>query len=366
MLGLKTRTTKLPDHAPPPPAGPPAGAAGPRHDPKVIVALRRFAISISVLNILGYTVLGFEQPWVWPLIAVAYAYLLETGLEAIGARLDGRTPRFLGGGLRGYMEFLLPAHITALAVNMLSYPSDKVLVMLFGVSVAIGAKWVLRAPVRGRLRHFMNPSNFGIAAILVLYPWASIAPPYQFTEYTHAPFDQIIPAIIIVAGTMINAKLTGRMWLIFGWLLFFGAQAVVRGLLFDTAILGALSMMGGTAFVLFTNYMISDPGTTPSRKFPQFAFGAGVAVAYGFLTGAHIAYGLFFATATVCLIRGVYLWSLYLIERSHAQAAAAPTPAAPALEIPVARPEPARNGASVPEPVLNGATPSHNGAGAMA
>ncbi|MFF2663014.1 enediyne biosynthesis protein, partial [Kitasatospora sp. NPDC058032] len=40
--------------------------AAPRHDVKVTTALRRFAISISILNIAGYTFLGFEQPWLWP------------------------------------------------------------------------------------------------------------------------------------------------------------------------------------------------------------------------------------------------------------------------------------------------------------
>ena len=33
----------------------------PRHDPKVIIALRNFAISITVFNILGFTVLGFPS-----------------------------------------------------------------------------------------------------------------------------------------------------------------------------------------------------------------------------------------------------------------------------------------------------------------
>jgi enediyne biosynthesis protein E5 len=294
-------------------------AAPPRHDPKVVTALKRFAISISIFNIIGYTVLGFEQPWLWPLLAVGTAYVLDLGLEFLGARVEGRPVRFLGGGPRGVMEFLYPAHITALAVNMLTYPNDQLLVMLFGITVGVGAKWVLRAPVRGRLRHYMNPSNLGIAVVLLVFPWASIAPPYHFTENVHGPIDWLIPVIIIVTGTLLNAKLTGRMWLITGWLSFFALQAVVRGWLFDTAVLGALGMMTGVAFVLFTNYMVTDPGTTPSRPLSQFAFGAGVALTYGVLTAAHIAYGLFFATALVCLARGAFLWSLHIVEKARVQ-----------------------------------------------
>ncbi|MGW2210796.1 enediyne biosynthesis protein [Streptomyces sp. NPDC001781] len=295
----------------------------PRHNPKVVTALRRFAISISVLNIFGYTVLGFEQPWTWPLIALATAYSLEIVLEIIGARAENRTARFRGNGPRGVMEFLYPAHITALAVNMLSYVNDIVWVMMFGVIVAVGTKWVLRAPVKGRMRHFMNPSNFGIAVILVLFPWASIAPPYQFTEYLDGGFDWLVPAIILSLGTMLNAKLTERMWLILAWLGGFALQAIVRGLLFDTSIPAGLAMMTGVAFVLFTNYMITDPGTTPSSKWGQIAFGSGVAALYGVVTALGIAYGLFFATALACGIRGTFLWTADIVARKRAEEALA-------------------------------------------
>ncbi|MBA9005603.1 MULTISPECIES: enediyne biosynthesis protein [Thermomonospora] len=292
---------------------------GKHHDPKVVKALRNFAISMSVFNILGYTVFGFEQPWLWPFIALATGYSTEIVLEAVGARVEGRAPRYRGGGFRGLVEFLYPAHITSLAMNMLIYVNDQVWVMVFGVVVAVGTKWVLRAPVRGRMRHYMNPSNFGITVILLVFPWASIAPPYHFTEHVGGPVDWIIPAVILAAGTMLNAKLTGRTWLIMGWVSFYVVQAVFRGIVLDTSIPAALIMMTGVAFVLYTNYMVTDPGTTPSKPASQFAFGAGVAVIYGLLTGMSIAYGLFFATAAVCLIRGVFLWSLHFVDRAREQ-----------------------------------------------
>ncbi|WP_089158390.1 enediyne biosynthesis protein [Micromonospora sp. NBS 11-29] len=290
-------------------------------DPRVI-ALRNFAISISVLNVLGYAVLGFEQAPLWPVAAVLTAYLTEITLEIVGARGEGRAPRFTGRGVRGVVEFLYPAHITALAVNMLLYANDRILVTLFGVVVAISGKWLLRAPVNGKLRHFMNPSNFGISVVLLLFPWVSIAPPYQFTEYLSGWVDWVLVVVIVSLGTLLNAKLTGRMWLIGSWLLVFAAQAVFRGLVLDTAIPGALGTMTGVAFVLFTNYMVTDPGTTPSRPASQVAFGGGVAVVYGILTGASVVYGLFFATAIVCLVRGAFLWSLHLSRRDRRERSA--------------------------------------------
>lgn len=81
----------------------------PRHDPKIVTALRRFAISITVLNIAGYTVLGFEQPWLWPFIAVTVAYCVETVLEFIGARVEERRPRYAGGGTKGSWSSCTPA-----------------------------------------------------------------------------------------------------------------------------------------------------------------------------------------------------------------------------------------------------------------
>jgi drug/metabolite transporter superfamily protein YnfA len=202
---------------------------------------------------------------------------------------------------------------------MLLYVNDQIWVMLFGITVAVGAKWVLRAPVRGRLRHYMNPSNLGIATVLLTFGWASIAPPYHFTENLHGWTDWIIPVAIITLGTMLNAKLTGRMWLIMAWVGVFVIQSVVRGIMLDTSIPGALAPMTGVAFVLFTNYMITDPGTSPSKPASQMAFGGGVAVVYAFFTGAGIAYGLFFATATVCLIRGGFLWALHIANKVREQ-----------------------------------------------
>ncbi|HTJ38378.1 MAG TPA: enediyne biosynthesis protein [Dactylosporangium sp.] len=310
-------------------------------DPRVI-ALRNFAISITVFNIVGYSFLGFEQPALWPIVAVLTAYATDMALEVIGARGEDRPPRFLGRGVRGVVEFLYPAHITALAVNMLLYVNDRIGVMLFGVIVAISGKWLLRAPVNGRLRHFMNPSNFGISVVLLLFHWVAIAPPYHFTENLHGWADWIIPVVIVIGGTMLNGKLTKRMWLIAGWLSVFVVQAVVRGLILHTAIPGALAIMTGAAFILFTNYMVTDPGTTPTRPLSQFAFGGGVAAVYAALTGASIVYGLFFATAIVCGIRGAFLWSLHIAREQERRRAEAARPAPAAVEAGKApAPEPA-------------------------
>ena len=295
-------------------------------DPRYL-ALRNFAISISVFNAFGYTLLGFEQAWLWPILAVVTAYTTEIVFELISAWAQERRPRFLGNGPRGVYEFLLPAHITALAVNMLLYANNQFWPVCFGVVVAVAQKHVLQAPIAGKMRHFMNPSNLGIATTLIVFgSWVSISPPYMFTEWANSYFKFMVPLVILTAGTVINATLTKRVPLIVGWLGAFAIQAFVRHWLWGVQLNTALSVMTGVAFVLFTNYMITDPGTTPSKARAQFMFGSSVAFVYAVLMELNIVYTLFFATAIVCGGRGLGWWAAYLLKKRRQQRSATVIP----------------------------------------
>jgi len=291
-------------------------------DPRYL-ALRNFAISMSIFNIIGYTILGFEQPWTWPLFAVAVGYTAEIAIELIAAWAEDRRPAFLGNGAWGMYTFLLPTHITALAANMLLYANNRFWPIAFAVVVAIGQKAVFRAPIKGRMRHFLNPSNFGITVTLLLFSWVNIAPPYHFTENVPDVVRLMVPVIIITAGTVLNSVLTKKVLLIMGWVGGFVIQAVIRHFVWDVALWAALGPMTGVAFVLFTNYMITDPGTTPSSGRAQFMFGASVATVYGVLMVFNVVYTLFFAVTLVCIGRGAMWWGKWLLERRREQLAAA-------------------------------------------
>jgi hypothetical protein len=291
------------------------GQAKPQRDPRYL-ALRNFAISISVFNIFGYTLLGFEQPWLWPFLALATAYVTDIGLEIISARAQHRPTRFSGNGVRGVMEYLLPAHITALACNMLLYANNQFWPVMLAVVVAISQKHFLLAPIKGKLRHFMNPSNLGISAtLLLLGSWVSIAPPYQFTEWANTYFKFMVPIIILTAGTVINAMLTKKIPLIVGWLGGFMIQSFLRHWFWHVQLNTALGVMTGVAFVLFTNYMITDPGTTPVKGRAQFMFGSSIAFVYGALMYFNVVYTLFFAVSIVCGCRGIGWWIAHLRTR---------------------------------------------------
>src|SRR5436309_8812901 len=189
------------DRAPAPATGLPGSAPRPAparvdaKDPRYL-ALRNFAISMTVFNILGYTVLGFEQPWTWPLFALAVGYSVELTTETLAAWAGKRAPGYSGHGMWGMYTFLLPTHITALAVNMLLYANDRFLPIAFGTVVGVGGKYVLRAPINGRMRHFMNPSNLGITAALLGFSYVNMVPPYHFTENVSDVFRIMIPMII--------------------------------------------------------------------------------------------------------------------------------------------------------------------------
>ena len=53
---------------------------------KRLGGLSRFAVAITVLNVLGHAFLGFEQSWVTPFVALLAAY----GTELVGEAVESR------------------------------------------------------------------------------------------------------------------------------------------------------------------------------------------------------------------------------------------------------------------------------------
>jgi Na+-translocating ferredoxin:NAD+ oxidoreductase RnfD subunit len=293
--------------------------------------LRRFAIAITVLNILGHAFFGFEQSFAQPVVALLAAYSVELLLELIDARCKKRPLRFLGGGPRKFVEFLLSAHITGLACAMLLYANESFGPVVFAAVVAICSKAVLRGPFGGGTRHFFNPSNFGITVTLLVFSWVSVAPPYQFTENMTGFGDWILPAVIVCTGTFLNARFTKRLPLIAAWLGGFVAQAGLRSLFLDTPFEAGLIPMTGVAFILYTFYMVTDPATTPAGRRDQIGFGLSVAAVYGVLMVAHVVFGLFFALTIVCACRGLCMYAMQWITKSTKPATLSTTSPAPVM-----------------------------------
>ena len=273
-------------------------------------ALRRFAFAITLLNVLGHTVLGFEQSWAAPLVGIGAAYAAEIALELIAAWQQGRRPRFLAGGPVGAVDFLLSAHITGLAVSMLLYTGERLAPIAFAAVVAIGSKYIFRVSAAGGgSRHFLNPSNFGITLTLLLFSYVGITQPYMFTEKLNAVGSWVLPAVLVCAGSFLNGRFTHKLPLIAGWVGGFVLQALVRWGLFGNLPLASLMPLTGVALLLFTFYMVTDPATTPVPAWRQVGFGAAVAATYGVLLAAHVVFTPFFALTVVAMGRGALQWA---------------------------------------------------------
>ena len=223
------------------------------------------------------------------------------------------------------MLFLAPAIIPGLACAMLLYANELIWPIIFAITVSIGSKVLLRAPIGdGRYQHIFNPSNFGVAATLVLFPQVGFAPPYHFTENLVGIWDWILPGIVLVTGIIVHAKFTGRLPLVAAWVIGFSAQGVIRALMSGTPLAVPFMPMTSAAFILFTLYMIPDPATTPLKPSRQMLFGFCVAFVYGILQMLHIVFGLFFALIIVCALRGIFLHTNALAGRYQKQPATEP------------------------------------------
>jgi hypothetical protein len=270
-------------------------------------ALARFAIAITIFNLLGHTVLGFENSVVQTLVCMLTGYAVELILETLGAWDESRKPVFAGGGLKQLVIFLLPAHITSLATSMLLYSGDRLLPYVLAVVIAMTSKTIFAVTVAGKRRHFLNPSNTGLAATLFLFPSVGVLP-YHFTEGLFGYWDWALPALIVCTGSFLNYRFTRRMPLIIAWVSAFVLQALIRHFLYPTWLLASLGPMTGVAFLLFTFYMITDPQTTPSSVRGQIIFGCSTGAAYGVLMALHVPYMFFPALIIVCVGRGIVLY----------------------------------------------------------
>src|SRR5258705_280794 len=141
--------------------------AEPKKDMR-LAALRRFATAITVLNVLGHTVLGFEQSLATPVTAVLVAYATEILLELVESWRLGRRPPFLGGGAVRVVDFLL----SALTVGRGSF-----LNAVFPRRIPLILAWLGGFVLQAAIRHFafgnlffpsLNPMT-GVAFLLFTF-----------------------------------------------------------------------------------------------------------------------------------------------------------------------------------------------------
>ena len=275
-----------------------------KRDPRM--GLRMSATLATVFTILGHTVFGFEQPVAQVFVALGTGYSCALFFEWVDARACGCQPGYAGGGWRKLVNFLLAPHMTSITLSFLLYFGSRLWIMALTVALAIGSKHVFRVRTNGRLQHFMNPSNFGIAIVLITYQWTGVLP-WAFTVDIHGVWDWLVPLAIVTLGMRLNILFTGRIPSIVTWVGSFVLLSVVRSWFRNTPLWADLVVLTGIPMVLFTFYMITDPQTSPSRLRSQIIFGAAIAFTYHALLLLNVQYMMFYSVTIVCAARGVCL-----------------------------------------------------------
>src|SRR5262245_29680636 len=68
-----------------------------QYKPDQLGGLRRFALAITIFNLLGHFWFGFEQSYAQPLASLATAYVTQLLLESLEAWAQHRRPGFTRG-----------------------------------------------------------------------------------------------------------------------------------------------------------------------------------------------------------------------------------------------------------------------------
>lgn len=270
--------------------------------------LESFGVSLIFWVCCGHFLLGFEGPWIYTPVMVATTLGTAIFLESLDSWFHTRTPRFLIDGIvrKG---FLLPPFISGLNGSMLIYCGESLGPPICAAIIAVCSKVVFRVKLSsGRLYHFLNPSNVGLCFAFYFLPSTGAVPPYQYTASAPTMGELVVPIIGACYGLMLN-QMTGRLPLVITYHSVFFAQAAIRCLVETPGSFSPLYAMTGPAYILFSLYMIPDPGTTPFDKKNQIIFGAMVALFYGLFQQFGIVYGPFYALLAANLMRGgMMIW----------------------------------------------------------
>jgi Na+-translocating ferredoxin:NAD+ oxidoreductase RnfD subunit len=148
------------------------------------------------------------------------------------------------------------AYITGVSLTMLLRPQAGIVwPFVAGALLGIGSKYVLR--YRGR--HLWNPSNFAIAAILLLAPNRVAILSHEFGN------DVAGNAVIWVFGLLIASR-ARILHVSLTYVASFVALAWVRSLATGSGFLTEVAPLTGPMYQLMVFFMLTDPRTTVSTR----------------------------------------------------------------------------------------------------
>jgi Na+-transporting NADH:ubiquinone oxidoreductase subunit NqrB len=263
-----------------------APAEGAKAPPKLFGIDSRFVapVFITCILLVGQLTYGILESYAMTALAIVTAVALEL---VLGRLLVGKWPH------------LASAYISGISVGILTR-SPYAWPFALCSAISITSKYVLRV----RDRHIWNPSNFGIAVMLLIAPWAYSTLSVQWG-------NNLWPMLVIwVLGAVITYHV-GRIHITLTYVVSFFALSYVRCLVTGHSYWAEAAPITGPMYQLFIFFMITDPKTTvrSSRRAQAFV-GFLVALAEMFLRLAenvHAPYYALFIVGPAANLVEIYL-----------------------------------------------------------
>lgn len=208
-------------------------------------------ILITCILLAGQISFGMLESWSRTSLAIITCIAIEIVLSLVAT---GRLPH------------LASAYISGISVGIL-VRSPMMWPYAMCAALSIMSKYVLR----WRGKHLWNPSNFGISAMLFLYPAAVATLSIQWG-------NSVWPMIVVwCLGSIIIARLK-RFHICLTYVASFLLLSFVRSQLTGNPFWASVAPLTGPMYQLFVFFMITDPKTTVSSRWGQCVVVALVAV----------------------------------------------------------------------------------------
>jgi len=152
---------------------------------------------------------------------------------------------------RGKVVNLLSAYISGISLTLLLKPQGgSLLPFVLGGFLAISSKYVLKY----RENHLWNPTNFAVAALLLLAPNHISVLSHQFGN------DVTTNVVIWIFGLIIAARV-GVLHITLTYVASFLVLNAVRATALGQPVLAEIAPITGPMYQLFVFFMITDPRT---------------------------------------------------------------------------------------------------------
>lgn len=234
-----------------------------RFDNRYVAPL--FITCILLVGHLSYGILESYQKTVWAIVAAIVSELI------------------LGRIFFGKWLNLASAYITGISVGILVRSPAYWPYVLCSV-ISIMSKYVLR--VKGR--HIWNPSNFGIAVLLLLAPETMAVLSIQWG-------NNLLPIVVIWTLGSIIIWRARRFHISATYVLSFFLFAFLRAWITGHPWQAEMAPITGPMYQLFVFFMITDPKTTVRSRTGQCVVAFCVALAEFFLRLDQVVYAAIFA-----------------------------------------------------------------------